>query len=144
MPVVTFLRHAYTFRRVLTRIHHLSFSAVDIEVLHRPLGLGQVIKLAPCALVLANLYAQYYYAITTPPGNPYDILPEIQRLAPWLIDRQTNRVNGHGSSGHETSIASNSRDIEVRSLVRGDGYPGSRLRRCGKCRGPKPIVSRLL
>jgi hypothetical protein len=46
-------------------------------------------------LILLNLYAQYYYVIRTPPGNPHSVVEEIKREAPWMIEKGSDREH-HG------------------------------------------------
>jgi hypothetical protein len=76
-------------------------------------------------LILSNLYGQYYYATTVPAGNPEVVVEEVKREAPWMITKAKGAINASDEQ-----------------VVFADGtWGGDRLRKCGNCSGPKPLVS---
>jgi hypothetical protein len=100
--------------------HWCRLFVVDVIIVHKPLSFLRLIFLPIAILILLNLYAQYYYVIRTPPGNPHSVVEEIKREAPWMIEKGSDR--------------------EHRGMLADGTWAGEKLRKCGRCLGPKPIV----
>lgn len=98
------------------------FSFTDVILLRRPLSFSHILLGPLSVLILSNLYSQYYYATVIPPGNPENILREVEKEAAWMLSASVRR-----SAQSESQLFS-------------DGtWAGERLRKCGKCKGPKPL-----
>ena len=95
---------------------------VDVILYHKPVTFVRLAFLPIAILIMVNLYSQYYYATRVPPGNPHAVVEEIKREAPWMVERD-------GS------------EREPRGLLADGTWAGEKLRKCGRCLGPKPIVS---
>jgi palmitoyltransferase len=111
---------------------HSFASLVDVILYHKPWTIPRILFLPLAVLIMTNLYAQYFYATTTPPGNPHSILEEIKMESSWMLETARQRIN---PSGRGQGSRTDSGRVGL------DGtWAGGRLRKCGRCLGPKPIV----
>jgi hypothetical protein len=86
-------------------------------VIHQTFSLLRLAFLPIAGLIAYNLYANYYYVVTVDPGNPITILDEVRAQAPWMIRNHSEDTYGSAQ-----------------------GKRMNRLKACGKCGGPKPVV----
>jgi hypothetical protein len=87
---------------------------VDVLLLHQPFTVSRILFFPIACLIAYNLYGNYYYVVTVDPGNPISVLTDVRENEPWML-----------RGGQEVG--------------RGLGRKG--MKACGKCGGPKPVVS---